>query len=281
MQAGVAMQQVSKTRYLGTTMTSRTLSNFILVESRYAAGQELRSHLHERPYISIVLQGSYKERCGSSDLSCDVGQVILHAAGEVHSNHFYEDGHCINLEIQPHFADRLCQYGIDRNTRIAMNSRHYAKVGLTLRSEAAKTDSASELVIEGLAMEVLAQLIRNRLSEPAQRNDHWLERVNEMLHDRYREPITLRELADYSQVHPVHVARAFKKRYGYSVGDYVRRLRVAAACSDIAVSDMSIAEIANRNGFSDQSHLCRTVKAYTGKSPRQLRPKQTCMHQQV
>ena len=120
-------------------------------------------------------------------------------------------------------------------------------------------------------MEVIGQLMRNKVRGATERSKHWLQRVNEMLHDRYRESITLQELADYSKVHPVHVARAFKKQYGHSVGDYVRRLRVAAACSEIAASDMSIAEIATRNGFSDQSHLCRIMKEYTGKSPRQLR----------
>ena len=123
------MQQVSKGQYLGTTMASRTLSNFVLVESKYDAGQDLKSHAHERAFISILLQGSYRERCGSSDLSYKVGQVVFHGAGEVHADHFYEDGHCINLEIQPPFANRLRQYGIDKGARMEMSSRHYAAVG--------------------------------------------------------------------------------------------------------------------------------------------------------
>lgn len=268
------MHQVSTGRYLGTIMASRTLSNFTLVESKYQAGQELRWHGHERPYISIVLQGSYTERYRSSaSLSCDVGHVILHPAGEIHSNHFFEDGRCINLEMLPHLTDRLGQYGIDTGTRIAIAGRRYMRVGLALQSEAAQCDSASELVIEGLAMEIIAQLIRNRGGEGTQRKKNWLERVNELLHDRYREPVTLRELAEYSRVHPVHLARTFRKHYGCSIGDYVRRLRVASAASDISDSDMSFAEIASRNGFSDQSHLCRVIKEYTGKSPRHLRLK--------
>jgi AraC family transcriptional regulator len=275
------MQQVSKGRYLGTMMASRTLSNFVIVESKYTAGQELKSHCHESAYISIVLKGSYMERCGSSDLHCDVGQVILHAAGEVHSDEFFEDGHCLNLEMRPHFADRLRQFGIGTGTRIGMCSRRYMRLGFTLQSEAIRGDSASELVIEGLAMEVIAQLIRNQVVETTQRKEHWLERVNEMLHERYRESITLQELAADSQVHPVHLARAFRKRYGCSVGDYVRRLRVAGASMEITGSQMSIAEIASRNGFSDQSHLCRVMREYTGRSPRQLRPKKCLAEQSV
>jgi AraC family transcriptional regulator len=263
------MHQAS--RYLGTITGSRRLPNFHLVESKYHAGQELKSHAHERAYISIVLRGSYTERCGASHVSCDVGHVILHAEGEVHSNYFFEDGYCINLEILPHFADQLCQYGIENGTRISMASRRNMRLGFNLQSEVAQCDSASELAIEGIAMELIAQLIRNRVAETTPRKEHWLERTTEMIHDRYRDPVTLKELADYSQVHPVHLARTFRKHHGCSVGDYIRRLRVAGASREIASTDLSIAEIASRYGFSDQSHLCRTMKDYTGKSPSQLR----------
>jgi AraC family transcriptional regulator len=267
------MEQVSSGGYLGTMISCRTLSNFKIVESKYSAGQDLKSHAHERAYISIVLRGSYTERCGASSLACNTGQVIFHTAGEVHSNHFSEDGYCINLEMLPHFVERLRQYGIDTETRIAMAGRRHMRLGFTLQSESAQCDSASELAIEGLAMEMIAQLIRSRAGESIQPKQDWLNRVHESIHDRYRESITLKELADYSQVHPVHLARTFRKHYGCSIGEYVRRLRVAAASSDIAGSEMSIAEIASRNGFSDQSHLCRLMKEFTGKSPRQLRAK--------
>lgn len=79
------------------------------------------------------------------------------------------------------------------------------------------------------------------------------------------------ELAASVPVHPVHLARAFRKRYLCSVGDYLRKLRIEAACQALLNSDTPIVEIALRCGFSDQSHLCRTLKQYTGMSPRHFR----------
>lgn len=265
------MEKAYEARYLGRVLTSRALTNFAIVESQYAAGQNLSPHSHERAFISIALQGSYLERCGSSTLYCSAGQVIFHTAGEFHSNHFFEDGgRSLNLEILPHFAARLRDYGVDTRTRITPFGRHYMQLGLKLHKEASRYDSVSELAIEGLAMEVLAEMLRDRTKPKLGRPD-WLERVKALLHERYRESIALKDLAEYAHVHPVHVARAFRKRYECCIGDYVRRLRVESACRELAASDMPIAEIAGRNGFSDQSHLCRTVKEYTGMSPRQLR----------
>lgn len=73
-----------------------------------------------------------------------------------------------------------------------MASRRNMRLGFTLRSEAEQCDSASELAIEGLVMEVIAQLIRTRVAETTQRKEHWLVRANEVIHDRYRDPMTLK-----------------------------------------------------------------------------------------
>ncbi len=266
------MQTASKGRYLGRVLTSRALSNFVLVESEYTAGQNLLLHSHERAFISIALQGSYLEQCGSSNLYCDVGQVIFHTAGERHSNHFFESGgRSLNLEILPHFAERLRNYGVDTAARITLRSRHYMQLGLKLQAEAFRYDSVSELAIESLAMEILSEMIRSQASKTKPLKEKWLERVNMLLHDRYRESVSLKEIAEYARVHPVHLARAFRQRYECTIGEYVRRLRVASAMREITGSDLSIAEIANRNGFADQSHLCRMIRQHTGRSPRQLR----------
>ncbi|MBV9612939.1 MAG: helix-turn-helix transcriptional regulator [Acidobacteriaceae bacterium] len=266
------MDKASEGRYLGRVLTSRTLTNFALVESQYTAGQSLSWHSHDRAFLSIELQGSYVEHCGSSTVYCDVGQVIFHTAGEYHSNDFFENGgRSLNLEILPHFADRLRDYGIDTRSRFTVCSAYFTQLARKLRAEAFRYDSVSELAIEGLALETLAKVLRSRIGLENPRRRDWLARVNTLLHERYRESITLKELAAYARVHPVHLSRAFRKQYDCSISDYVRQLRFASACTELATSDVSIAEIAARNGFSDQSHLCRIVKQHTGMSPREVR----------
>ena len=45
------------------------------------------------------------------------------------------------------------------------------------------------------------------------------------------------------------------RRFGISVGAYVRRLRLDWAAGELERSDMSLAEVALAAGFADQSHL--------------------------
>src|SRR4051794_6605330 len=255
-------------RYLGKVSTHRKLTNFALAESSYAAGQTLSWHSHERAFISIALQGSYTEQWTSSTLYCRVGQVIFHVAGEEHCNKFFGQGaRSLNLEIMPAFLERLNELGMRTDLRVAFCSTRFAQIGLRMYAEACRDDPASEFIIEGLAMELLGELLRRQNEAAAAPNADWLELVREIVQDRYREPLSLRELGEQAKVHPVHLARAFRKRYGCCVGDYLRQMRVAGACRDLADSDLGMAEIAGRNGFSDQSHLCRVVKRYTGVSP--------------
>jgi AraC family transcriptional regulator len=73
-------------------------------------------------------------------------------------------------------------------------------------------------------------------------------------------------------VHSVHLARQFKRTFGWTVGDYVRRLRVEFVCQQLETGK-PLAELALRAGFSDQSHLTRIFKRFTGQTPGEYRAK--------
>ncbi len=259
-------------QFLGTALNCRTFTNFVFVESSYAPKEGLARHSHERAFLSIALRGPYTEDFGSCKWECAPGEAIFHVAGEVHSNRFHEHGaRVLNLEILPHFLQQINEYGIETNNRARLRSPYSLQLGFRLYQETSIHDATSELAVEGLAMEFLAELLRPRDVEPRRRASDWLKQVNDILHDRYREPLTLGELATSANVHPVHLARAFRQRYRCCVGDYIRRLRLTAACLELSNSETPIAEIAARNGFSDQSHLSRVLKQYIGMSPGQFR----------
>jgi hypothetical protein len=112
------MADLRREQFFGLVVRSRTLGNFSLVESRHPARQSLSRHLHVRPYLSILVRGSYRESCGSSALDCMPGQAISHGSGEVHSDQFFDDGgEFLNLEILPEFEERLRDDGIRADLR--------------------------------------------------------------------------------------------------------------------------------------------------------------------
>jgi AraC family transcriptional regulator len=72
-------------------------------------------------------------------------------------------------------------------------------------------------------------------------------------------------------VHPVHLARTFRRYYHCSPGEYVRRLRLESATRELCASDASLIEIALAAGYCDQSHFSKSFKRHTGMSPARFR----------
>ena len=99
----------------------------------------------------------------------------------------------------------------------------------------------------------------------------WLKRARNLLNDQFHRGPSLAEIAAAVDVHPVHFASTFRKHFGSSVGEYLRRLRVEFACRRLATSGEPLAEIAVTAGFADQSHLARQFKRAYGTSPGQWR----------
>jgi AraC family transcriptional regulator len=265
--------ELKSAAFSGRELGRREFGGFAVFESLYGPNQRIPKHSHEQTYVSIVLRGSYIEECGSTAWECATGQTILHVAGECHSDRFHRSGaQVLNLELFPAFLARLYESGgVSADSRALVRSVYAMQLGLRLHKEVSNCDPWSALTIEGLTMELLAEVFRQRATRLKPQRRDWLGKVTEILHAKFQEPVMLGELAAYVSVHPVHLARAFRKRYLCSVGDYLRRLRIEAACHALLNSDAPIAEIALRSGFSDQSHLCRTLKQYTGMSPRHFR----------
>ncbi len=78
-------------------------------------------------------------------------------------------------------------------------------------------------------------------------------------------------LAREANVHPVYLARAFRRFFRHSVGEYVRILRMREACRRLADSDEPLADVSLATGFFDQSHLTRHFKRQLGTTPARFR----------
>ena len=80
------------------------------------------------------------------------------------------------------------------------------------------------------------------------------------------------DLAASAGVHPDHLARAFRLRFGVPLGTYVRRLRLDWAAGQLSGGgDVAIVHIALNAGFADQSHFTRAFKRHTGLTPAEYR----------
>jgi AraC family transcriptional regulator len=125
-------------------------------------------------------------------------------------------------------------------------------------------------MIEGLARQMMAETFR-QTTAPAHVAPPWLEQAKDILHEQFSERPSLLHLATSVGVHPVHLAREFRRFYGCTITEYVLQRRLEFACQEMLNSHRSLIDIALAAGFFDQSHFARTFKARMGMSPNQYR----------
>jgi len=131
-------------------------------------------------------------------------------------------------------------------------------------------DGASPLAIEGLMLELTAELSRSKLVAERQL-PHWLEEAKDLVHAHFPENLSLAGVARAVNVHPVHLARAFRRHFHCTLGEYVRHLRIEFASRELSMSDTPLVEIALAAGFTHQSHFSRIFKRHTGMTPSAFR----------
>jgi AraC family transcriptional regulator len=250
----------------------KTITGFSIKEFSQPPYRRLPGHEHRDASICFVVAGSYTERVGGLERECTPHSMVFKPAVERHEDQFGRfGGKCLLIEVNP---DRLDSLG--PSCRIIakpslVRSAKLAAFGQRIYREFVRGDSLSPLAMEGLILEVLVEASRSVVEEPAAPRPRWLRQAHELLHDRFREPLTLSSVARAVGIHPSHLARTFRKHYRWSIGDYVRRLRIERASRELSDTSIPLAEISLGLGFFDQSHFSRVFKGHTGLTPAQFR----------
>jgi AraC family transcriptional regulator len=256
--------------FYGETLAHREVAGFRLTETAYPPRLRLPRHAHERPYFCLILEGVYDEVYGRKGRVCRRSMLVYHPAGEVHSQHFNGvAGRLFRIEVGLAWLERMRQTTPVLNDSLEFQGGTLSWLAAKVHREFQLMDEVSPLAIEGLALEIVAAASRRSRSRAfTSKPPRWLTQARDLIHARAREErLTLSDIARSASVHPVHLAREFRRHFHCTVGEYVRRLRIELACREIVNSDAPLVEIATAAGFYDQSHFSRTFKRLTGLTP--------------
>ncbi|WP_437222009.1 helix-turn-helix domain-containing protein [Planctomicrobium sp. SH661] len=102
---------------------------------------------------------------------------------------------------------------------------------------------------------------------------HGMESVLSEVVNRHAEPIRIQELADMVHLSHSQFDRRFKEVFRQTPQQYILQVRLNAACHALCHTDDSMAEIAVRTGFSDQSHFTRQFRSAMNLTPLAYRKK--------
>lgn len=94
-----------------------------------------------------------------------------------------------------------------------------------------------------------------------------MKKMLSYLHSRYKEKITLGEMAAYSEVSSGEYCRFFKRRMEQTPFEYLQAYRIEQSMPELLEKSGSITEVALRHGFSGSSYYSETFKKEMGCSP--------------
>jgi AraC family transcriptional regulator len=264
------------TRPVPVTMGSRVfrsleLDGFTVIEAWFPAREHLARHTHDRACVAVMLEGSFDLAMGGRVHHCPPTAVATEPAGEAHANSMGDAGARVAV-IQPD-PDRTELLRPVASLLDRPSHRHHAGIATCaarLIRELDRPDDLAPLAAEAAVLEILVVL--GRLALDAERTPPpWLLRAQELVHARFREPLQIAAVAREVDVHPGHLARAFRQHFRVPLGSYVRRLRLEWVAAELLDSEVSLASVALAAGFADQSHLTRAFKVHTGLTPQAYR----------
>jgi AraC family transcriptional regulator len=251
-----------------TRLRSVRTAGFTLTEGVHVDGSRLPWHHHDGPTLCFVLRGVFIETSGGERLTCGPDTLKVMPAGERHCDDFDRgDTRGLLVETEPDRVRSILSLAPVLDERIAFHGGLPAALARRVYHEFRQRDAAAALAVEGLLLELLAAISRRRAERVPTTLTPWLGETRDRLHADLTVRLSLAELAAAVGVHPVTLARAFRRTFGCTVGEYLRRLRIERAADQLATGDQPLAEIALAAGFADQSHFSNVFRRRVGMSP--------------
>ncbi|MDO5136547.1 MAG: response regulator [Eubacteriales bacterium] len=95
--------------------------------------------------------------------------------------------------------------------------------------------------------------------------------VKNYIYVHYQEDLSLETLAEKVYLSSGYLSFIFKKETGMNLNRYIRVVRMEKAKDLLCTTNMKVAQISEKVGFSNVSYFCRSFREYYGSSPESYR----------
>ena len=244
------------------------------------------AHWHDAMEILFCLNGEVRIHAEHDTLTLSHNQLIVFDSKEVHSIHsdsklymflcIHVDKkllsvYCPNLELY-HIKCRP----VPLDDPKAIQYIHLCQLAHELKSTNIKNASTRAMRSDGTALLMLADLIQyfSEYAPPETASGHGNRTIRELIsyvNEHYTEKLSLEDAADYVGFSREYFCRFFKQHMGLTFLRYLNEVRISHAGRLLSSTDLSISEIMNTCGFTNQTIFNRLFKEIYGMTPRQAR----------
>lgn len=237
----------------------------IQVTHRIAEGSpdSIVTHTHSDLHFILVSGGDYVSAAGRRP---EEGPVLVYnPLGTTHRDHFERGcGSFFSVSLDAHYLEHTVAGCLPAASPAYLAQRAQHTLARAIAACCAR--ESNPLALDALCAELLATVAP--AFEPAPRAaPAWLGRALELLHDRYETALTMADIGRAVGVHPIHLARTFRRHFRCTPAAFAHYRRLEKATQLLARSALLLADIAQACGFADQSHFTRAFTRSFGVSP--------------
>ena len=245
-------------------------SHGIVVTHRVADRQpdEVFAHTHADAHFVLISGGDYVSIAEGRPAE-RLPLLVYNPPGTTHRDHFeYGRGSYFAISLEPAKAKSAgAELALPDGPIFLSEMEQFA---LAMRIARCCARRACGLTLEALCHELLGSMDR-RAQRVDRRPPSWLGQALDLLHDKCLEDLSIADVADGVDVHPVHLARSFRRHFRCSPGEFARFCRLEHATRMLTRSDRSLVEIALESGFGDQCQFSRAFSRDLGIAPGEYR----------
>lgn len=210
------------------------------------------------------------------------GSVFLYASRQFVWHDREKPSEWIHLTFEPDLITRIAvesglSADLQLNHRVLFFDPTILHIAHLLKTEVLNGGIGGELYVESLRNVLLVHLLRHYSQAASTKTDATrlslpqLHQIRTYVEDHLADDLKIANLAAIVPMSEFHFARSFKAATGESPYHYVTQRRIERAKVFLSVTQLSVAEISHRVGFSSQSQFTTQFRKLTGTTPKGYR----------
>lgn len=210
------------------------------------------------------------------------GSVFLYSKSDFLWLYRSHPSECLHMTLDPALlrqvaADCALSNTVEIDCRVMFADPTILHLAQLFKAEILNAGLAGQIYTESLANVLAVHLLRNYSGVaskpllPDAIDDFELAQVKDFIAAHLAEDLTISQMAAVAHLSQFHFARAFKAATGQPPHRYVRQQRIERAKMLLSVTRLSVSEVAERVGFSNQSHFAAQFRKETGVTPKVYR----------
>lgn len=251
-------------------------------------------HTHEFVEIKYILEGEAVEYVGEQSYEVRRGDLLFIPYGVTHSFTGKKKFSYYNICFAPEvMAKRISnrQEALDLLPLTTLNEMQDESLSVSklvfaeeerqwiecilkdMLFEYEENNSDRHAVLESYMTVLLAKIVRktHQVTEVRREYDGVWRALAEFIDENLGQKLTLSALAEKCFYNPSYFSRAFKKKFGMSLVEYIGKERAKLAADLLVTTNYSMEEIAYRCGFGDKTSFYRVFEKQYECTPSQYR----------